>query len=100
MLSRHFALHRDNSSLALKPATRSIPALLPTQILINVKAASLNYRDLLNMGDVDGTREGLIPLSDAAGVVAETGSAVPFRRRTCRLRWAAAKPTACLGITL
>lgn len=76
MLSRHFALHRDNSSLVLKPATRSIPALLPTQILINVKAASLNYRDLLNMGDVDGTREGLIPLSDAAGVVAETGSAV------------------------
>ena len=76
MLSRHFALHRDNSSLALKPATRSIPALLPTQILINVKAASLNYRDLLNIGDVDGAREGLIPLSDAAGVVAETGSAV------------------------
>lgn len=76
MLSRHFALGRDDKSLALKPATRSIPELSPTQILISLKAASLNYRDLLNIGDVEGTRDGLIPLSDAAGVVAAIGSSV------------------------
>ena len=76
MLSHHLALSRDGSSLALKPATRSLPELSPTQIRIKIKAASLNYRDLLTMGDVDGTRPDLIPLSDAAGVVAAIGSAV------------------------
>ncbi|MGL4543513.1 MAG: zinc-dependent alcohol dehydrogenase family protein [Polymorphobacter sp.] len=76
MLSRHFALDRDGSSLALKPGTRSLPELSPTQILISVRAASLNYRDLLTIGDVEGTRAGLVPLSDAAGVVAATGSSV------------------------
>lgn len=76
MLSNYFALVRDDASLVLKPATRSIPELSPTQILISVKAASLNYRDLLTIGDVEATRDGLIPLSDAAGVVIATGSSV------------------------
>lgn len=76
MLSRHYTLSRDGSSLALKQAKKPVPEISPTQILINLRAASLNYRDLLTMGDVDGTRDGLIPLSDAAGVVAAIGSSV------------------------
>lgn len=64
MLSRRYTLNRDGSSLALNTGTADVPKLAPTQILINVKAASLNYRDLLTIGDIDGTREGLIPLSD------------------------------------
>ena len=76
MLSRHYLLSRDGSSLTLKPTTTPVPELAPTQILVNVWAASLNYRDLLNMGDADGTRDGLTPLSDAAGVVAAIGSSV------------------------
>ncbi len=76
MLSRHYALTRDGSSLTLKQATTPVPELAPTQILIAIRAASLNYRDLLNIGDVDGTRHGLTPLSDAAGVIAAIGSSV------------------------
>lgn len=76
MLSRTYALSKDGSSLTLKQATKSVPELAPTQILIKVRAASLNFRDLLTMGDADGTRDGLTPLSDAAGVVAAIGSAV------------------------
>jgi NADPH:quinone reductase-like Zn-dependent oxidoreductase len=76
MLFRHYALTRDGSSLKLKQATTPVPELAPTQILIDIQAASLNYRDLLNIGDVDGTRDGLTPLSDAAGVVSAVGSSV------------------------
>jgi NADPH:quinone reductase-like Zn-dependent oxidoreductase len=76
MLSRHYALTREGSALTLNQTTKSVTELSPTQILIKVRAASLNYRDLLTMGDADGTRDGLSPLSDAAGVVAAIGSAV------------------------
>lgn len=76
MLSRHYTLSHDGSSLTLNQATRLVPELAPSQILINVRAAGLNYRDLLNRGNVDGTRDGLVPLSDAAGVVAAIGSSV------------------------
>lgn len=76
MLSRRYTLSRDGSSLALNTGTADVPKLAPTQILINVKAASLNYRDLLTIGDIDGTRDGLIPLSDGAGMVAAIGSSV------------------------
>lgn len=76
MLARHYSLNKEGSSLALRSGTRTLPRLSPTEILINVRAVSLNYRDLLNIGDVEGTRDGLIPLSDAAGVVAAVGSSV------------------------
>lgn len=76
MLSRRYTLNRDGSSLVLNTGTADVPELAPTQILINVKAASLNYRDLLTIGDIDGTRDGLIPLSDGAGMVAAIGSSV------------------------
>ncbi len=75
-LSPRYTLARNGDRLELKLGSAAVPTLAPNQILINVKAASLNYRDLLNIGDLDGTRDGLVPLSDAAGVVAEIGSLV------------------------
>ncbi|WP_421838258.1 zinc-dependent alcohol dehydrogenase family protein [Novosphingobium sp.] len=76
MLSRHYALSQDGSSLSLAQATKTVPDLAPNSILIKIRAASLNYRDLLTMGDAGGTRDGLTPLSDAAGEVIAIGSSV------------------------
>jgi NADPH:quinone reductase-like Zn-dependent oxidoreductase len=76
MIARHYSLNKEGSSLELRSGIREVPRLSPTEILINVRAVSLNYRDLLNIGDLEGTRDGLIPLSDAAGVVAAVGSSV------------------------
>jgi NADPH:quinone reductase-like Zn-dependent oxidoreductase len=50
----------------------------PGEILIRIRATSLNYRDLLTIrGAIGGaTKRGLIPLSDGAGEVVETGPGV------------------------
>lgn len=58
-----------------------IPApgpLGPGQIRVSMRAASLNYRDLLWMGGDFGPPgpDGLIPCSDGAGEVTETGTGV------------------------
>lgn len=42
------------------------------EIAVELRAASLNYRDLI----VSGSVEGVVPLSDGAGVVAEVGEGV------------------------
>lgn len=76
MLSRHHALARDGSLMTPKSAATPVPELVPIQILINKRAVSLYWRDMLNMGDVHGTRDGLIPLSNTAEVVAAVGSSV------------------------
>ena len=46
------------------------------QVLLAVKAASLNYRDLLVADGQMGAGEARIPLSDAAGQVVAVGSAI------------------------
>ncbi|RIV20061.1 NAD(P)-dependent alcohol dehydrogenase [Fibrisoma montanum] len=50
----------------------------PTQVLIRVKAVSLNYRDLLVVNGIDRWRPpvGRIPVSDGVGDVVECGPAV------------------------
>ena len=54
----------------------------PGQVLIRVRATSLNYRDILTIGRALGpsTKPGLIPLSDGAGEVAEVGQGVTRTR--------------------
>ena len=57
---------------------RPMPKPLHSQVLVKVIACSLNYRDL---GIVRGSyrapvRENLVPLSDGAGEVVETGPGV------------------------
>lgn len=73
---RQYVLVRQEAELTLTQREREIPNLAASQILIRIKAASLNYRDLLTIGDADGNREGLVPLSDGAGEVIARGSEV------------------------
>jgi NADPH:quinone reductase-like Zn-dependent oxidoreductase len=63
----------------LRRCERPDPKPLPTQILVRIEAASLNYRDLLiARGHYAGGAIGanVIPLSDGAGEVIAVGSAV------------------------
>lgn len=55
-----------------------VPPVGPDQVLVRMRAASLNARDLLvaNGPSPYGPRPGLVPLSDGAGEIAEIGAAV------------------------
>lgn len=53
-----------------------IPRVLPNQVLIEVKAVSLNHRDILVVNGVWKPPPGRIPTSDGVGVVLEVGSEV------------------------
>ncbi len=76
MLTRQYELSPGNHYAQLKIGARELPGLSPTQILIRVGAASLNYRDLLIRKMQDDNQPYLVPLSDAAGTVVAVGSAV------------------------
>ena len=57
-------------------AERSRPPLGPTDVLVRVRAASLNFRDL-KIAEGSGSRSApIVPLSDGAGEVLEVGPAV------------------------
>ncbi|MBC3911263.1 zinc-dependent alcohol dehydrogenase family protein [Undibacterium umbellatum] len=73
--TRSFRFNAEGNSLRLHAQT-SLPSLGENQVLIQLAAYSLNYRDLLNMQDINGRRADLIPLSDAAGTVVAVGKAV------------------------
>jgi NADPH:quinone reductase-like Zn-dependent oxidoreductase len=64
----------DGMKLVDKPT----PAPGPGQVLVRLKAATLNYRDLLTVKGGYGSRQKfpLIPVSDGAGVVESVGSGV------------------------
>jgi len=72
--SRNYRLARSGGSLALIRGESAVPKPGPRQVLVRVGAVSLNYRDLLTIGDVNSNREGLIPLSDGAGTVVAVGA--------------------------
>ncbi len=77
---RAYELIAGSSSIdALRRCERPDPKPGPTQILVRIRAASLNYRDLMiarghYMGGPVGSN--VIPLSDGAGEVIAAGSAV------------------------
>ncbi len=52
------------------------PAPGPGEIKVRIRAASLNFRDMLVVNGVFPAPEGLIPLSDGAGEVVEIGAGV------------------------
>ncbi len=53
------------------------PALAPHQIVVRMRAVSLNYRDLIHvLGFVDMDRWPLVPCSDGAGEVVAVGAGV------------------------
>jgi len=70
------AYHTTGSEPKIKIVDDPEPELSPRAAIVDVHAASLNYRDLLNL-DTDVP---FVPLSDAAGVVRAIGDAVTHVR--------------------
>jgi len=62
----------------LRPDQVPIPVPGPGQLLVKMSAVSLNYRDLLVIGGVDGWKPAteVVPISDGAGVVVAVGPQV------------------------
>jgi len=75
-LSRRYHLAKQGNGLQLRRADHPAAEPGPHQVLVQIAAASLNYRDLLTLQDAHSNREGLVPLSDGAGTVLAVGSAV------------------------
>ncbi|HSD53216.1 MAG TPA: NAD(P)-dependent alcohol dehydrogenase [Burkholderiales bacterium] len=76
---RVFQIQDDWGMEHLKLATRPDPRPGPGQVLMRMKAAALNYRDLLVPNRGYGSYTGnlpLIPLSDGVGEVVEVGAGV------------------------
>jgi NADPH:quinone reductase-like Zn-dependent oxidoreductase len=72
-----FRLNSSKDSMRLKKSEEPPPLLGPRDVLVRIAAASLNYRDLMILrGQYGNVREGLVPLSDGAGIVAEVGKEV------------------------
>ena len=75
---KRYELRNAAGSEALELVERDIPQPRHGQVLVKMRAASLNYRDLMvaegNYGS--GTSDGRVPLSDGAGEVAAVGEGV------------------------
>lgn len=73
-----YQITQDYSIESLKQVEKNAAKLLPNEILIQIKAVSLNYRDLLVIKGVDKWKPpvGRIPVSDGVGIVVETGNQV------------------------
>ena len=74
-----FQIQDDWGLTHLKLATRPDPRPGPGQVLLRMRAASLNYRDLLVPSRGYGVHTGtlpLIPISDGVGEVIEAGAGV------------------------
>jgi NADPH:quinone reductase-like Zn-dependent oxidoreductase len=60
----------------LKLAERPTPKAGPGEVVVRLRAASINYRDLATVTAPGGVRLPLVPLSDGAGEIAEVGEGV------------------------
>lgn len=99
---RAYELRNDWSLDALEMVERPIPHPGSDEVLIKIKAASLNFRDLVMVeggyGNFAGTLP-LIPVSDACGEIVETGedvTRVAIGDRVCPIfcqGWLAGPPT-------
>lgn len=70
-------IQSDGGIDALVPVDRAPPSPGAHDIIVRVRAVSLNYRDLLHvLGVVDQDRWPLVPCSDGAGEVVAVGEAV------------------------
>ena len=84
---RYFCIDKDLGIDALQLQEKPVPRPGPGQVLVRIRAASLNYRDLL-MVSGNYSRNlplPLIPLSDGAGEVVETGEGVSRWRQGDRV---------------
>jgi NADPH:quinone reductase-like Zn-dependent oxidoreductase len=98
---RVFQIQDDWGMDHLRLATRPDPKPGPGQVLLRMKAASLNFRDLIVPGRGYGSYTGnlpLIPISDGVGEVVEVGAGVTRARvgdRVCpcfNQGWIAGEP--------
>ncbi|GAT67138.1 NAD(P)-dependent alcohol dehydrogenase [Planomonospora sp. ID91781] len=99
---RYYHLPEFGGVDALRLGERDEPRPGPRQVLVRMRAWSLNHRDLLIARAAYGrdVRPGVVPLSDGAGEVAATGDGVTRWRPGDRVagtvipRWTAGPPTA------
>jgi NADPH:quinone reductase-like Zn-dependent oxidoreductase len=84
---RLYEIRDTNGIDSLRPAEKEAPKPGPGEVLIRVHAVSLNYRDLLILQGryMRGLKLPLIPLSDGAGEIVETGSGVTRVKRGDRV---------------
>ncbi|MBV9979526.1 NAD(P)-dependent alcohol dehydrogenase [Bradyrhizobium sp.] len=73
-----FELQGPDGFDALELVERPVPRVGAGQVLVRLKAATLNYRDLLTVKGGYGSRQKfpLVPVSDGAGIVEQVGSGV------------------------
>ena len=71
-----YELHPHEGFEAVTLVERPTPAVGPGQARVRVRAASLNYRDLLIAEGATRRAKPIVPLSDGAGEVIEVGAGV------------------------
>lgn len=73
-----YQITKDYSIAGLSLVEKDHPMLLPNEVLVKIKALSLNYRDLLVIKGIDDWKPpvGRIPVSDGVGIIVEAGSEV------------------------
>jgi len=73
-----FELQGPDGAEGLKLVDRPVPQPAAREVLVRIKAATLNYRDLLTVQGGYGSRQKfpLIPVSDGAGTVEAAGAGV------------------------
>jgi NADPH:quinone reductase-like Zn-dependent oxidoreductase len=98
---RLYELQDAGGVASLKLLERPTPSPGPHEVLLRIKAVTLNYRDLLTIRGGYGSKQKLplIPLSDAAGVVEAVGHGVTRFKPGDRaingffLNWIAGEPS-------
>lgn len=96
---RRYELQRkaDGYDLALK--TLAVPTPAADQVLVRIRAVSLNHRDLYMLEGSRGDNSGRVPISDGAGEVVAVGRDVKQFKVGDRVagtffeRWVEGKPT-------
>ncbi|WPO92147.1 NAD(P)-dependent alcohol dehydrogenase [Chryseobacterium sp. HR92] len=73
-----YQVSKEFSISSLELVNRSYPELLPNEVLVKMKANSLNYRDLMVVTGYSSWKPpvGRVPVSDGVGIIVEKGSAV------------------------
>jgi NADPH:quinone reductase-like Zn-dependent oxidoreductase len=73
-----YQVSKEFSISSLELVDRSYPELLPNEVLVKMKANSLNYRDLMVVTGFSSWKPpvGRVPVSDGVGIIVEKGSAV------------------------
>jgi NADPH:quinone reductase-like Zn-dependent oxidoreductase len=98
---KRYELRKSGQQLQLTLQELQRPSPGPDEVLVRVRAVSLNHRDLyVVQGVYPGSREGRVPVSDGAGEVVAVGTNVKRFKAGDRVvgtffeRWVSGKPSA------